>query len=179
MISPKYSGINALNSLDSLSELQNMVLSVCFLKVFGIFAIKLFWGNNKKMSDRNMTNTIDLLKQATAGLMMNSESEYPFTVFTWELMSLNETTILEKTGLKGTVNIVKIDDFFRNSVTPQDWHENDEKATIKRFQNLVNMLKTNLTDLQVYKIGSKEIDVYILGTTNNNIIGLATKVIET
>jgi hypothetical protein len=128
-----------------------------------------------------MNNTINLLKQATDGLLMMSESEYPFEVFAWESGQLNETTVLEKTGhSQGTpVKLVEIDDFFRNCVSEEDWHEDEEKATVKKFQNLVNVLKTNLTDLQVYKIGSKEIDVYIIGNTHDSIAGISTKVIET
>jgi hypothetical protein len=112
---------------------------------------------------------------------MMSESEYPFAVFTWESAPLNVTTVLEKTGYsqETPVKIVEIDDFFKNSVSEEDWHEDEEKATVKKFQNLVNVLKNNLTGLQVYKIGSKEIDVYILGTTSDGIAGISTKVIET
>ena len=128
-----------------------------------------------------MTNTINLLKQTTDGLLMTSESEYPFKVFAWESAPLNESTVLEKTGHSQgiPVKLLGIDDFFRNSVSEEDWHEDEEKATVKKFQNLVNILKTNLTDLQVYKIGSKEIDVYILGNTPDGIAGVSTKVIET
>lgn len=128
-----------------------------------------------------MTNITNILKQATDGLLMMSESEYPFAVFTWESAPLNLTTVLEKTGHSHgiPVKLVEIDDFFRNSVSEEDWHEDEEKATVKKFQNLVNVLKTNLTDLQVYKIGSKEIDVYILGNTPDGIAGISTKVIET
>jgi hypothetical protein len=126
-----------------------------------------------------MTNITNILKQATDGLLMTSESEYPFEVFTWEFGQLNETTVLEKTGLKGTVKLVEIDDFFRNSVTAEDWHEDEEKEAVRKFQNLVNVLKTNLTDLQVYKIGNREIDVYIIGNTPDGIAGVSTKVIET
>lgn len=128
-----------------------------------------------------MTNTIDLLKQTTAGLMMPSESEYPFEVFSWESTPLNETTVLEKTGhSQDTIEVVEVDDFFRVATTEEDWHEDEEKATVKRFQNLVNVLKTNLTDLQVYKIGNKEIDVYIIGTTpDGKLTVVSTKVVET
>ena len=128
-----------------------------------------------------MTNIANVLKQATDGLLMFSESEYPFAVFTWESAPLNESTVLEKTGhsQETPVKVVKVDDFFRNSVTAEDWHEDEEKATVKKFQNLVNILKTNLTDIQVYKIGSKEIDIYIIGNTPDGIAGVSTKVIET
>lgn len=129
-----------------------------------------------------MTNTIDLLKQTTAGLMMPSESEYPFEVFSWESFALNESTVLEKTGHSQgtTVKMVGVDDFFRVATTEEDWHEEEEKETVSKFQTLVNTLKTNLNNLQVYKIGSKEIDVYIIGTTpDSKLTVVSTKVVET
>jgi hypothetical protein len=128
-----------------------------------------------------MTKTINLLKQAIEGLLMASESEYPFAVFTWESAPLNVTTVLEKTGHSQDtpVKVVEVDDFFRVATTEEDWHEDEEKEAVIKFQNLVNTLKTNLNNLQVYKIGSKEIDVYILGTTPDGIAGISTKVVET
>ena len=128
-----------------------------------------------------MTNTIDLLKQTTAGLMMPSESEYPFEVFSWESFPLNETTLLEKTGHSPgtTVKLVAIDDFFRVATTEEDWHEEEERETVRKFQTLVDTLKTNLNNLQVYKLGVKEVNIYIVGTTPDGIAGISTKVVET
>lgn len=145
----------------------------------GLEKIKLLGIVTLHFVNAKMTNITNILKQATDGLLMASESEYPFEVFAWESGQLNEATVLEKTGLKGTVKLVEIDDFFRNSVTAEDWHEDEEKATVKKFQNFVNQLKTNLTNLQVYKIGNREIDVYIIGNTPDGIAGVSTKVIET
>ena len=145
----------------------------------GLEKIKLLGIVTLHFVNAKMTNITNILKQATDGLLMASESEYPFEVFAWESGQLNEATVLEKTGLKGTVKLVEIDDFFRNSVTAEDWHEDEEKEAVIKFQNLVNVLKTNLTDLQVYKIGNREIDVYIIGNTPDGIAGVSTKVIET
>ena len=147
----------------------------------GLEKIKLLGIVTLHFVNAKMTNITNILKQATDGLLMTSESEYPFEVFAWESAVLNEATVLKKTGhsQETPVKLVEIDDFFRNSVTAEDWHEDEEKATVKKFQNLVNVLKTNLTDLQVYRIGSKEIDVYIFGTTPDGIAGISTKVIET
>ena len=145
----------------------------------GLEKIKLLGIVTLHFVNAKMTNITNILKQATDGLLMTSESEYPFEVFAWESGQLNEATVLEKTGLKGTVKLVEIDDFFRNSVTAEDWHEDEEKEAVIKFQNLVNVLKTNLTDLQVYKIGNREIDVYIIGNTPDGIAGVSTKVIET
>lgn len=134
-----------------------------------------------KLNFFKMNNITNILKQATNGLLMISESEYPFKVVTWKSTVLNVTTLLKNAGHpQGTpVKIVEVDDFFKSSVSEEDWHENEEKATVKKFQNLVKILKTNLTNLKVYKIGSKEIQVYIVGNTSNGIAGVSTTIIET
>ncbi len=53
-------------------------------------------------------------------------------------------------------------------------------AECKRYQALVNLLQTHLTDIKVYRVGSCEVNVYILGkTTRNAIAGLSTISVET
>jgi hypothetical protein len=51
---------------------------------------------------------------------------------------------------------------------------------VQRFQNLVSVLKQNLSQLQVYRVGNIEIDVYIVGVTDGGgLAGLSTKLVET
>jgi hypothetical protein len=51
---------------------------------------------------------------------------------------------------------------------------------VHRFQNLVSILKQNLSQLQVYRVGDRSIDVYIVGVTpGGDWAGLATKLVET
>ncbi len=53
-------------------------------------------------------------------------------------------------------------------------------AECKRYQRLVKLLQTHLTDLKVYRLGEVEIDVYVLGKTESGAIaGLATISVET
>ena len=50
----------------------------------------------------------------------------------------------------------------------------------KRYQKLVKLLKTHLTDIKVDRVGSCEVNCYILGKTENNAIaGLSTISVET
>jgi hypothetical protein len=127
---------------------------------------------------------IDQLKQASDGLLMMCESEYPFEVFQrkTEQAPLTQNKVLEKNGYSQNtpVKVVEVDDFFQVATTEEDWHDEEEKETVKKFQNLVNTLKSNLKNLEIYRIGSKEIDVYIIGTTpNGDLAGISTKVVET
>jgi hypothetical protein len=126
---------------------------------------------------------LDQLKLASDGLLFMSESEYPFEVFLWEGIALaTPQKVVQQTNhpQDTPIKIVGIDDFFQVATTPEDWHGEEEKATVKRFQALVQTLKENLSNLQVYRLSSKEIDVYVIGQTpSGDSIGLSTKVVET
>lgn len=123
----------------------------------------------------------ETLTQASQGLLMPSESEYPFEVFVWENVELTPQKILELTNYPpGTfIEQVELDYFFRNVATEKDWHDNIQKENVAKFQNLVQVVKDNLAELRVYRIGTIEVNVYIVGKTNDGVAGLATKVIET
>ena len=123
----------------------------------------------------------ETLTQASQGLLMPSESEYPFEVFVWENVELTPQKILELTNYPPATSIeqVELDYFFRNVATEKDWHDKIQKENVTKFQNLVQVVKDNLAELRVYRIGTIEVNVYIVGKTNDGVAGLATKVIET
>nr|WP_228056891.1 nuclease A inhibitor family protein [Tychonema sp. LEGE 07203] len=55
-----------------------------------------------------------------------------------------------------------------------------ERETVKRFQNLVRVLKQNLSNIQVYRVGNININAYIVGVTDGgDWAGLSTKLLET
>ena len=67
--------------------------------------------------------------------------------------------------------MLTVDDFFAIATQEEDWHEEEERETVKRFHNLVSVLKQNLSQLQVYRVGSIDIHAYIIGVTSGS--GLA------
>jgi hypothetical protein len=76
--------------------------------------------------------------------------------------------------------MLAVDDFFAIATQEEDWHDKEERETVKRFQNLVSVLKQNLSQLQVYRVGSIDIDAYIVGMTlSGDLMGLSTKLVET
>ncbi|GAB1543394.1 hypothetical protein NUACC21_60680 [Scytonema sp. NUACC21] len=128
---------------------------------------------------------IEILQQASENLLFISESEYPFKVFLWQCEEQQDITpefVLQKTGhpLDTPVAVVDMDDFFEVAIAEQDWHSPEEKAAAKKYQNLVKVLKANLSDIRVIRIGKININVYIIGTTSDgNLAGLSTQVVET
>ena len=132
-----------------------------------------------------MTNVeiTDQLKKASEGLLWMSESEYPFEVFLWEEKApVTPEKVILSTGHSSGILIqtTTVDEFFRWACSEEDWHEEEEKATVSKFKTLVDIIKSSLSNLQVYQLGTVEIDVYIVGTTpEGNLAGLSTKVVET
>jgi len=134
------------------------------------------------MNDIN-PSVLDKLKEASSGLLFMSESEYPFEGLLWESKdAITTENILQRTGHSPDtpVEVVDIDSFFEPATTEQDWHGEEEKETTKKYQVLVETLKHNLSDIKVYRLGPRAIDVYIVGTTpSGEVTGLSTKVVET
>ncbi|WP_445638489.1 Nuclease [Nostoc sp. DSM 114161] len=132
-----------------------------------------------------MTNKIaGILKQSSADLLMMSESEYPFEVVFWTgpVDSLTTQKLLQLTNhpQDSQVEEVGLDYFFRNCAYEKEWHDEQQKQNVKKFQTLVQTLKNNLNAIKVYRIGTINIDVYILGkTSSGDLAGLSTKVVET
>jgi hypothetical protein len=125
---------------------------------------------------------------ACKDLVMISETEAPFAVIQFNDDLTGDLTIerlleVTKKPKDSKVEIVELDDFFCNAVTEEEWHNREEIEMVQRFQSLVQTLKTNLTDIQVFRVESDldaEIHVYILGrTAERKLSGLSTKVVET
>ena len=137
------------------------------------------------MDDNNIDDKKLLaeLSQACDALMWLSESDYPWQVVSWR----NEDKIDCQTLLQHyeyhpetKVSTKTLDSFFQNATTEQEWHDETEKAEVKRYQNLYSWLKNNLRDIQVFLVGEIEIDVYLLGRANQDkVVGLSTKMIQT
>jgi len=109
------------------------------------------------------------LKQASQGLLFLSETDAPFEVISWQTQEqLTQAKLLQLTNHPpdAPVEMQTIDEFFAIATAEEDWHDQDERETAKRFQNLVSILKQNLSQLQVYRVGSIDIDAYIVGVTD-------------
>ncbi len=130
----------------------------------------------------NESTLLETLQQASAGLLYSSESDYPFTVFSWQIEASTPEQILTQTEhSKNTpIQTVDFDKFFAPVTQEKDWYGPEEKAAVTKYLQLVKTLKGSLRDIQVYRIGKTELDVYILGqTSTGTLAGLSTKVVET
>jgi hypothetical protein len=62
----------------------------------------------------------------------------------------------------------------------EEWHGDEEKKRSEAFRHLQQELEKHLTTRQVFRVGTIEIDVYLLGRTpEGSRAGVKTKVVET
>jgi hypothetical protein len=121
------------------------------------------------------------LTAAAAGLLMPSESEYPFEVVVWEFADWPEVeaAIVAQAPQPEPLEIVSLEHLFRNVAYAKEWHDDWQQAQVPKFQALMAALHTALTELRVYRVGTVEVEVYILGKFAEGTAGLRTKLVET
>jgi hypothetical protein len=128
-------------------------------------------------------SVVGALEQASKGLLFPSETDAPFEAFEWpaEEGKPDKARVLELAGLPaGTpVKAKGVDAFFKDATREEDWHNDEEKAEVQRFRQLVQASKDNLKDVKVFLAGRAEKDAFIVGRTDSGWAGLKTKVVET
>jgi hypothetical protein len=129
-------------------------------------------------------DAIAALEKASHGLLYESESDAPFVSFVWKQADgdLNTAKVLKraKKSAKTPVQEVTLADFFQNMTTDQDWHGDEEKATVGKYRGLVDTIQKSLAGAKVYKLGSRKMTIYIVGKTDEgDWAGLKTTAVET
>lgn len=120
------------------------------------------------------------LENAASGLLMMSESDYPFEYINTNERQLNDALALKLAGKpEGTpVEHTTIEHLLRNLIDPTSGSVN--LATAQRFQQLMATLKQELSNLAVYRVGEVQVEVFILGLTAEGTVGgMRTMLIET
>ena len=122
----------------------------------------------------------DRLTKLADGLLFPSESEFPLEPFTWESATISPRTILTRSQMPADTLIesITLEDFFAPVTTDEDWFEDEDREIAQRFRDLQAAIAI-LENVQVFRVGTVEIDVYILGKIGPDLVGLKTTVIET
>jgi hypothetical protein len=97
-----------------------------------------------------------------------------------EIGNLTPETILTRSQKPADTAIesTTLDEFFAPVVTDQDWFDDEDRAIVQRFLDLQAAIAT-LENVLVFKVGTIEIEVYIVGAIGPDLVGLKTTIIET
>ena len=128
-----------------------------------------------------MQKELQQIKDASEGLLFISETDHPFEVV--EFKSDNIEKEIKRLAQKPADALIEkqaIDYFFRNMVKTYPGYFEEQQSIAFRFLKLQELLKQALKDVQVYRVGSIQVDVFIIGRLHDGSFGgLKTKVVET
>jgi Nuclease A inhibitor-like protein len=127
---------------------------------------------------------LQALKAATDGLLYMSETDEPFELVHWHSSEPNLTSasLRKHIGKSSSAPVEEVDleEFFQDLIEDQDWHDEKAKRAVQQYRQLLVVLKQNLADLKVFKIGEVQIDIYLIGrATDGDWAGIKTAAIET
>ena len=123
------------------------------------------------------------MRHAARGLLYLSERDSPFRVISLKVDEMPDTAPSATAfGLpaEAPVEEVSFGEFFANLTRIRKWHAGDEKALIRRYQDLQAVLHDNLTDLKVFRVGLGQVRIFIVGKARDgHWVGLETAALET
>ena len=121
------------------------------------------------------------IEDAVKDLYYISETDSEIFLYSGEKAEdVSAEILLGQLGRKDQVEERVFEDFFKRLTENQEWFGDEEIKTANKFSALKEILTKNLTKLKVFKIGTVEIDIYIVGLDAQNFIkGVWTKAVET
>lgn len=138
----------------------------------------------KKIKRKKLPDTLSgQIKRIVRGLYYTSETDAEIETFVGKIAeSVSLEIVILQTGAAADSKIEEInfDDFFSRLTEIQEWFGDEEKKTSAKFSQLEKILKEELKELKVYKIGQIELEIYVVGLDSNSILtGIKTKSVET
>ena len=131
----------------------------------------------------NTDDALAALTTAAAGLLVPSESDYPFEAVPWAGCGpLTPTALLAVLGLPPDtpVETRTLDAFFARLTPAAEWMDDGQRTQAARFGQLRDLIAARLTDVVVYRVGQIQITVIIAGAdASGTTVGLRTTLIET
>ena len=137
----------------------------------------------KMKSEQKGNELLKQIQRVIKDLNYTSESDALIEMFAGSAAdAVTQENLLGQIGkaVDSPVEERNFDDFFAPLIKLQNWFGDEEKASAAKFAVLRDLLKNNLKDLNVFKIGSVELDIYAVGLdAEGKLTGIKTKAVET
>ena len=137
--------------------------------------------NHERQSGSLFRKTVGELVEK---LVYISETDSPFEpVSGGKISNVTIESVLDNLNLERPARDIEetdFDDFFEKLIRPRHWDRPEDSMRRDRFARLRDLLKENLTDIHVFRLGKVQIDIYIVGIdADGRLAGVRTKAVET
>jgi len=134
-------------------------------------------------NDKSESELFRKIEQVCEGLIYISEADAPVRAFFGKTTdTVTSEIIMQQPDLSPEDGVEErdFDTLFTRLSTIKEWHGEAEIARAKKFLELKTLLEENLSDLKVFRIGTRRLDIYAVGTDKDgNLIGVTTTAVET
>ena len=121
------------------------------------------------------------LEEAIAGLWYPSETDAPLAIAIYADPNFDATSLGHQLGVKAdTFEQRPADEFFRRIFDNFYWSTPQGSHLTQRYKRLQEVLQTHLQDLNFYRVGAVDVNLYLLGRhASGCYVGVYTHMIET
>ncbi|WP_035986312.1 nuclease A inhibitor family protein [Leptolyngbya sp. KIOST-1] len=121
------------------------------------------------------------LEEAIAGLWYPSETDAPLAIAIYADPNLDATSLGQQLGSNAdTYQHQPADAFFRPIFDNFYWSTPQGGQLTQRYRQLQEILQTHLEDLHLYRVGTVDVNLYLLGRHASGChVGIYTHTVET
>jgi hypothetical protein len=123
------------------------------------------------------------LRDAVNGLLYLSEQDAPFEVIEWDAkdeLTADRVRELGKHPKRAPVAQSDFREFIQPLTQEQDWYEDEEKARVGKYKELLAVFDKELTDPTVFRVGKVKATYFLLGRSKTGKwVGVKTEAVET
>lgn len=118
------------------------------------------------------------------GLLYPSESDEPVHVVSWPWLGREKITAGELATLLNLETLDEVSEhnterFWSYVTTEQAWYGAEERDRTARFVALRKVLEENLAHTQYFEVGKVEVELYLIGPFECNLVGIKTMTVRT
>jgi hypothetical protein len=130
------------------------------------------------------STTLDALRDAVEGLVYISETDAPWEAFAWP-EAAGSPTAEEVRRLGGHPPDAPAEEsdwfeFIEPKTTDEDWHGDAERADVRRYRRLREVVERRMTDVRIVRIGEIEVTTYVVGrAVEGGWAGVRARAVET
>ena len=131
-----------------------------------------------------LTATATALKNASEWLTYQSETDSPWTVFSWpdQTGEPDAERVRQKGRHRPTAPLREesIEAFFTPLIEEQDWYREEEIAVSAKYATLLEVVREQLANPRVFRFGDRKCVLYVVGNAKEGgWAGLKTTSVET
>lgn len=125
------------------------------------------------------------LQSALSGLLYSSESDYPLEFVHWskpsdKALDIEFVRAQLKLGADEKIEEGNAQQFLDDCCQMQSWFSDVERNRTQDYQILRGLLKQNLSDMRLFRVGEIEVTVLLIGEDkNSDFSGFRTVSVET